>query len=99
MTGQLPEPVRSQMATCGNNGDIFPFYCGPTRVRDRYLAGEVLTREDFLTDESEWGIFPMGYEDRRRLWWMLEHLRRSEVGEVVRFTPPTPAPGDSQLRQ
>lgn len=49
-------------------------YCGPVDTYDRYMAGEVVTRTDCLTDLSEMVVRPMDLRDQNRLRWMLANL-------------------------
>lgn len=49
-------------------------YCGPRETFDRYMAGEVVTRTEGLTDQSEFVIRDMAVRDQNRLRWMLENL-------------------------
>lgn len=51
-------------------------YCGPVDTYDRYMAGEVVTRTDCLTDLSEFVVRPMDLRDQDRLRWMLANLLR-----------------------
>lgn len=52
------------------NPDLLP-YVGPGDVLDRFLAGEIVTPTDALTDESEWVIRALHPAQSRRLRWML----------------------------
>lgn len=76
------------MIVCGGgHPDGLIGYIGPRELYDRYMAGEVVTRTDALFDQSEFVILPeseIGAENRRRLWWMIEHLQRID-GEVRRI--------------
>lgn len=36
------------MIPVGNNDELFPYYRGPTRLMERYLAGEVVATGDEL---------------------------------------------------
>lgn len=63
---QLAEYGREKYA----NPDLLP-YIGPGGVLERFLAGEIVTPEDALTDESEWVIRALHPAQSRRLRWML----------------------------
>lgn len=57
-----------------NNPDLAP-YVGPGESLERFIAGEVVTHRQFITDQSKWvarNILPM---QMRRLRWMLEVSR------------------------
>ena len=53
-------------------------YVGPVNIYDRYMRGEVITRNDLLTDQSEWMIRAMDARDYRRLRWMLDNMKEAD---------------------
>lgn len=71
------ETARRQVAAFyaarGQNPDLLP-YMGPEDILNRFLAGEIVTAHDMLTDQSLWTVQPILPEQNRRLRWMLENL-------------------------
>lgn len=55
-----------------------PLYVGPINIYDRYMAGEVVTQTDLLTDQSQWTVKKMSKRDADRLRWMLNNLETQE---------------------
>lgn len=56
-------------------------YAGPENTVKRFLAGDVVTKTDFLTDTSLWTIKALLPEQMRRLQWMLDNLTDKHEGE------------------
>lgn len=54
------------------NPDLAP-YVGPGESLERFLAGDVVTYEQFVADGSVWTVKNLLPEQMRRLRWMLDH--------------------------
>jgi hypothetical protein len=49
-------------------------YIGPEDIYNRFMAGEVVTQQDMLTDQSLFTVRPILPSQMKRLRWMLDNL-------------------------
>jgi hypothetical protein len=64
--------IRQFHAERERNPDLAP-YVGPGDSLDRFLAGAIVTREQFIADDSLWVAKNIRPEQMRRLRWMLDN--------------------------
>lgn len=78
MSGPFPdEDARTAMeafyAQQRRNPDVLP-YIGPEETLRRFLAGDVVTKHDLITDQSLFTVEALLPGQMRRLRWMLDSL-------------------------
>lgn len=84
------EMIRAFHAEREANPDLMP-YIGPQDTLDRFLAGEIVTSDGMLTDQSPFVARNLDPRQHRRLKWMLDRgrtslPRRCVIGIVMDMT-------------